>query len=91
MRSTSRLFDETDVVMTGVWTPDSGVSITNSELPQQWHDALSRIGRDLRIRHVNGSIEHIEFEAVHDRHADHVWLSSNVTPLGGTPRGLARR
>lgn len=84
----SGLFDDDDTVMTADWTPTAGIKVVASELPEPWHRALARIGRDLLVRQFNGSIAHIGFEAVHDREMDYVWLSSNVTPLDGQPAGL---
>ncbi len=86
--NSSRLFDTHDTVLTASWTPGDGIVVTSSELPEPWHRALGRLGRDLRVRHFNGAIAHIGFEAAHDRAMDSVWLTSNVTPLGGVPAGL---
>lgn len=82
------LFDDSDIVMTASWTPAGGIAVTSSELPEPWHKALERLGRDLQVRYFNGSVAHIGLRAMHDRHMDVVWLSSNVTPLGGVPDGM---
>ncbi len=74
--------------MIASWTPNDGMTVRSSELPQPWHDAMARLGRDLRVRRYNGWIAHIDFAAVHDPMSDFVWLSSNVTPVSGHPGGL---
>lgn len=74
--------------MTASWTPAGGIAVTSSDLPEPWHNALERLGRDLQVRCFNGTITHIDFRAMHNRDIDVVWLSSNVTPSGGVPDGI---
>lgn len=83
------IFDELDIVMTASWTPAGGITVTSSDLPEPWHHALERLGQDLRVRHFHGTITHIDFQAMHNRDIDAVWLSSTVTPLNGVPTPMA--
>ncbi|MBM7280617.1 hypothetical protein JTZ10_23035 [Gordonia rubripertincta] len=83
-----------ETLLTATWSPDAGVVVTSSVLPMAWTRALERIGRDLRVRHFNGAIADIRFEAEHrqvrdDDELDYVWLSSDVTPEGGVSHGMA--
>ncbi|MFI8774901.1 hypothetical protein ACIGKQ_22455 [Gordonia sp. NPDC062954] len=83
-----------ETLLSGTWTPNAGIVVTSSVLPVAWMGALERIGRDLRVRHFNGAIAHIRFEAEHRQFRDvdeddYIWLSSDVTPVGGTAHGLA--
>lgn len=83
------IFDDNDVVLTATWTPGGGIEIMSSDLPETWHRSLERVGHDLLVRHFNGTIAHIRFEAMHDRWSDGVWMSTNITPAGSVPNGLA--
>lgn len=82
-----------ETLLTAQWSPGTGTMITSSVLPPQWNHALGRLGRDLAVRHYNGDIAHIRFEAVHrpnrdDDEDDYIWLSSEVTPVGDVPQGM---
>ncbi|WP_156378034.1 hypothetical protein [Williamsia sp. Leaf354] len=81
------LFDDDEVVMSATWSEADGVVITSSELPETWHRAINRLCRDLNVQSFNGTVGYIAFEAMHDRHNDFVWLSSDITPFGGAPAG----
>ncbi len=82
-----------ETLLTATWSPDAGVLVTSSVLPVAWTRALERIDRDLRVRHFNGAIASIRFEAEHrqlreDDELDYVWLSSEVTREGGVSHGM---
>lgn len=83
------LVDDFDIVLTASWTPAGGIVVTSSDLPDPWHHALERLGHDLPVRHLHGTITHIDFQAMHNRDTDVVWLSSTVTPLNGVSTPMA--
>lgn len=75
-------------VLTATWTPDGGVELVSSDLPDAWVNALIRLGRDLRVRQYGGSIERIDWAAEYDADAGYAFLLSGVTVAGREPNGL---
>ena len=59
-------FPNREQVLTGTWTPSSGVEITDADLPDPWLRAIHRLSRDLHVRQYSGLIEHIDWVAEYD-------------------------
>ncbi|MDI9896473.1 hypothetical protein QM797_17245 [Rhodococcus sp. IEGM 1381] len=54
-------------------------------MPEPWTSALSRLGRDLRVRQYGNGIEHVDWEIDSDPEIDGVFLLSAVTVAGVNP------
>ena len=78
---------DTEVVLTAHWSPEDGVAIARTQLPDEFTSALHRVGHDLHVRQFNGAIGHIALEGHYEPYFGVVWLYSDVTPLGGVPDG----
>ena len=59
--------------------------MVHSDLPEPWTSALSRLGRDLRVRQYGNDIEHVDWEIGCDPEIDGVLLLSAVTVAGVDP------
>ncbi|MBM7241619.1 hypothetical protein HQO12_06445 [Rhodococcus fascians] len=81
-------FPHREQVLTGTWTPSSGVEITHADLPDPWLRAIHRLSRDLHVRQYSGLIEHIDWVAEYDPDGGAVWLASAVTITGRRANGL---
>ena len=80
--------DDRERVLTATWTFSDSVDIVSSDLPDEWERPLVRLGRDLRVRHYNGTIERIDWVAEYDPINGYVLLLSDVTVRGRGPDGL---
>ncbi|WP_143069523.1 hypothetical protein [Rhodococcus maanshanensis] len=81
-------FDHREQVLTATWTPQDGVRVTFSDLPDPWLISLDRLGRDLKVRQYGGDVERIDWVAEYDPEGGWVWLLSSVTIAGHRPSGL---
>lgn len=80
--------DDRERVLTATWTLGKSVNIVSSDLPDEWGRALERLGRDLHVRHYNGTIDRIDWVAEYDPIGGYVSLLSDVTVRGRGPDGL---
>lgn len=74
-------------VLTATWTPQRGVEVESSDLPDAWLFALARIGRDLRVCQYGNAIERIDLVAEYESSSGYVLLYSRVTVAGRVPAG----
>lgn len=82
-------------VLAATWTPQRGVEVESSDLPDAWLGALERIGRDLHVCQYGGTIERIDWVARYASSSGYVPLYSRVTvtgrpPIGGISGAMAR-
>lgn len=74
--------DHRERVLTATWTPQHGLVVTSSDLPDVWLRALARLAHDVHVRQYGDAIEHIEWVALYDTDGGAVWLASAVTTAG---------
>lgn len=82
-------------VLAATWTPQRGVEVESSDLPDAWLAGVERIGRDLRVYQYGGTIERIDWVARYESSSGYVPLYSRVTatgrpPIGGISGAMAR-
>ncbi|OZC73652.1 hypothetical protein CH251_14060 [Rhodococcus sp. 06-462-5] len=80
-----RYHDLSKRLLSATWSPLLGVRVVHSDLPEPWTSALSRLGRDLRVRQYGNGIEHVDWEIDYDPEIDGVFLLSAVTVAGVDP------
>ena len=80
-----RYHDLSKRLLSATWSPSPGVRVVHSDLPEPWTSALSRLGRDLRVRQYANTIEHVDWEIDYAPEIDGVFLLSVVTVVGVDP------
>jgi len=74
-------------VLAATWTPQRGVEVESSDLPDAWLAASKRIGRDLHVCQYGNTIEQIDWTAEYQSSSGYVPLFSRVTATGRAPIG----